>query len=132
MGRRQTVDFVKTTTKTMFEILLTWLVTAFSFLIISKLPIGVEIDSFGKALVSAVVVGVLNALLLPVLTFLSLPLIFLTIGLFFFILNSIIFAVAAYLVNGFRLKYGFWSALIGSTALAVVNSALLRLVAAII
>lgn len=116
----------------MLEILITWFVTALSFLIISKLPIGVEIDSFSKALMSAAVVGILNALLLPILTFFSFPLIILTIGLFFFILNSIIFGIAAYLVNGFRLRYGFWSALIGSIALAVINSALLRVVAAII
>jgi putative membrane protein len=80
----------------------------------------------------AAVVGILNALLLPLLTFFSFPLIILTIGLFFFVLNSIIFGIAAYLVNGFRLRYGFWSALIGSIALAVINSALLRIVAAII
>lgn len=116
----------------MLEILITWFVTALSFLIISKLPIGVEIDSFSKALMSAAVVGILNALLLPILTFFSFPLIILTIGLFFFVLNSIIFGIAAYLVNGFRLRYGFWSALIGSIALAVINSALLRVVAAII
>lgn len=116
----------------MLEILITWFVTALSFLIISKLPIGVEIDSFSKALISAAVVGILNALLLPLLTFFSFPLIILTIGLFFFVLNSIIFGIAAYLVNGFRLRYGFWSALIGSIALAVINSALLRVVAAII
>ncbi|OKH51803.1 hypothetical protein NIES2101_16950 [Calothrix sp. HK-06] len=116
----------------MLEILITWFVTALSFLIISKLHIGVEIDGFSKALISAAVVGILNALLLPILTFFSFPLIILTIGLFFFVLNSIIFGIAAYLVNGFRLRYGFWSALIGSIALAVINSALLRVVAAII
>ncbi len=88
--------------------------------------------SFSKALMFAAVVGILNALLLPLLTFFSFPLIILTIGLFFFVLNSIIFGIAAYLVNGFRLRYGFWSALIGSIALAVINSALLRIVAAII
>lgn len=116
----------------MLEILITWVVTALSFLIISKLPIGVEIDSFTKALISAAVVGILNALLLPILTVFSFPLIILTIGLFFFVLNSIIFGIAAYLVNGFRLRYGFWSALMGSIALAVINSALLRVIAAII
>lgn len=86
----------------MIGILVTWLVTALSFLIISKLPIGVEVDSFGKALISAAVIGILNALLLPILSFFTLPFIILTIGLFFFVLNAIIFGIAAYLVNGFR------------------------------
>ncbi len=112
----------------MGELIITWLVTTVSFLIISKLPIGVEIDSFAKAFISAAVVGILNAVLLPILTFFGFPFILITFGLFFFILNAIIFAIAAYLVNGFSLRYGFWSALIGSIALAIINSILLRLI----
>ncbi len=113
----------------MVGLILTWLVTGISFLIISKLPIGVEIDSFGKALITAAVFGILNALLLPVLTLFTLPFIILTLGLFFFVLNSIIFGLSAALVPGFRLRYGFWSAMIGSIALAIINSILLSLIA---
>ncbi len=115
----------------MFGLILTWLVTALSFLIISRLPIGVEIDGFYKALISAAVIGILNAILLPILSFFSFPFIILTVGLFFFVLNAVIFGIAAYLVNGFRLRYGIWSALIGSIALAIINSILLRIVAVI-
>ncbi|MCC5654752.1 phage holin family protein [Nostoc sp. XA013] len=113
----------------MIGLIITWLVTAISFLIISKLPIGVEIDNFRKALIAAAVFGILNALLLPILTFFTLPFIIFTIGLFFLILNSIIFGISAAIVSGFRLKYGFWSAFLGSIALAIVNSILLRLIA---
>ncbi len=113
----------------MIGLIATWLVTTISFLIISKLPIGVEIDSFGKAAIAAAVFGVLNALFLPVLSFFTLPLVILTLGLFLLVLNAILFAIAAYLVDGFRLRWGFWSALLGSFILAVVNSALLRVVA---
>ncbi|MBW4667448.1 MAG: phage holin family protein [Cyanomargarita calcarea GSE-NOS-MK-12-04C] len=113
----------------MIGLIITWLVTAISFLVISKLPIGVQIDNFGKALISAAVVGILNALLLPILTFFTFPFILLTLGLFFFILNAVIFGLAAILVPGFSLKYGFWSALIGSISLAIINSILLRLIA---
>jgi putative membrane protein len=115
----------------MFDILLTWLVTTVSFLIISRLPLGIEIDSFGKAAIAAAVFGILNALLLPILTFFTFPFILLTLGLFFFILNAIIFALAAYLVEGFRLRWGFWSALIGSIALAIINSIFLSILARI-
>ncbi|MBF2015389.1 MAG: phage holin family protein [Rivularia sp. T60_A2020_040] len=108
----------------MLGLILTWLITAISFIIISKLPIGVEIDSFGKALMTAAVFGILNALLLPLLTFFTLPFIILTLGLFFFVLNSIIFGISAAIVPGFRLRYGFWSSTIGSIALAIVNSIL--------
>ncbi|MDZ8023632.1 MAG: phage holin family protein [Nostoc sp. SerVER01] len=115
----------------MFHILLTWLITTISFLIISKLPLGIEIDSFKKAAIAAVVFGILNAILLPILSLFTFPLIILTVGLFFFILNAIIFALAAYLVEGFRLRWGFWSALSGSIALAIINSILLNIVARI-
>ena len=115
----------------MIGILLTWLVTTISFLIISKIPIGIEIDSFKKAAISAAVFGVLNALLRPLLSFLTFPIIFLTFGLFAFVLNAIIFGIAAYLVEGFRLRWGFWSALIGSIALGIVNSLLFNLLASL-
>ncbi len=115
----------------MIGILLTWLVTTISFLIISKIPIGIEIDSFKKAAISAAVFGVLNALLRPLLGLLTFPIIFLTFGLFAFVLNAIIFGIAAYLVEGFRLRWGFWSALIGSIALGIVNSLLFNLLASL-
>ena len=115
----------------MVGLIWTWLVTAVSFLIIARLPIGVEIDGFGKALISAAVFGILNAIVLPILTFFTFPFIIVTLGLFFFVFNAIIFALAAYLVPGFSLKWGIWSALIGSIALAIINSILLRLVAPI-
>lgn len=115
----------------MISILITWLVTTISFLIISKIPIGIEIDNFKKAVISAAVFGILNALLRPILGLLTFPIIFLTFGLFAFILNAIIFGLAAYLVEGFRLRWGFWSALIGSIALGVVNSLLFNLLASL-
>ena len=115
----------------MLGLIIIWLVTTISFLIISKLPIGVEIDSFGKAVISAAVFGILNAILRPILGFFTFPFIILTFGLFVFVLNAIIFGLAAALVPGFRLRWGFWSALIGAIALSVVNSLLFNLLAAL-
>lgn len=115
----------------MIGIFITWLVTTISFLIISKLPIGVEIDSLGKAAISAVVFGILNAILRPILGFFTFPFIILTFGLFVFVLNAIIFGLAAALVPGFRLRWGFWSALIGAIALSLVNSLLFNVLAAL-
>ncbi len=111
----------------MISLLITLLVTAVSLLIISKLPTGVEIDSFNKALVSAIVFGILNALLRPILAFISFPITFLTFGLFSLIINAVIFGLAAALVEGFRLRWGFWSALIGSFALGVINSIIFKI-----
>ncbi|MFW6295954.1 MAG: phage holin family protein [Halothece sp.] len=106
------------------EIIIAWIVTTIAFLIISWLPLGIEIDSLGKAFLSAAVFGILNAILKPILGVLTLPLIFLTFGLFLFILNAFIFWLAAKIVPGFRLKWGFWSAIIGALALSVINSIL--------
>lgn len=108
----------------LISFLITVLVTAISLLIISKLPLGIEVDSFGKAVIAGLVFGLLNALIRPVLTFLSLPLIIISLGLFYFILNAIIFALAAKLVEGFRLRWGIWSALLGAFVLSILNSVL--------
>ena len=108
-------------------ILITLVVTTISLIIISKLPTGVEIDSLQKAVISAIVFGIVNAVLHPILGFLALPFIFLTFGLFSLVVNAVIFGVAAFLVKGFRLKWGFWSALIGSFALSVINSIIFHL-----
>lgn len=113
----------------MIHLLVTWLVTTISFLVLSRIPfLGIEINSFKTAAIAAAVVGILNAILLPILTIFTLPFIFLTFGLFFFVLNSIIFSLAASLVNGFRLRYGFWSSTMGSLVLAVINSILLVII----
>lgn len=113
--------------KIMPEITIVWLVTTASFLIISRLPLGIEIDSVNKAIISAAVFGILNALLRPILFFFAFPLIILTLGLFSIVLNAIIFGLAAYLVRGFRLRWGIWSALLGSLTLSIVNSLLFGL-----
>lgn len=107
-------------------ILVTGLVVSSSLVIVSKLPIGVEIDSYSKAITTAIVFGILNALLLPIIRlFFAIPN-FLTLGLlsgiFAFIANIIIFSVAAALVPGFELRRGFVSAVLGALALSLVTS----------
>ena len=108
------------------EILVWVVVTAISFIIISYLPIGVQIASFPIALISAVVFGLVNALLKPLLTAFGLLNIlnWLTLGVFSLVVNGIIFAVAAALVTGFRLRWPIISPLLGALALAIVNSIL--------
>ncbi|MBZ8181245.1 phage holin family protein [Oscillatoria salina] len=112
-------------------LLIAWLVTAVALLIVSKLPTGVEIDTFNKALISAAVFGLLNALVRPILFVVTFPITLLTLGLFLIILNAIIFGLAAYFVHGFRLRWGVWSALIGSIALGIINSLIYKLIGAL-
>ena len=110
------------------DLLISWLITAISLLIIAQLPIGVEVDDFGKALVSAIVFGILNAIVKPVLLFLTIPLTILTLGLFLFIVNAIVVGLAAALVKGFRLRYGVWSAIFGSICLSFINGVLSQVI----
>ena len=107
-----------------FSLVIAWLVTSVSFFIISKLPIGVDIDTFGKAMISAAVFGLLNALVRPVFVVLGFPLVLVTFGLWIIVINAIIFGLAAWLVEGFRLRWGIWSALLGALALGFINSLL--------
>ncbi|MGB8700824.1 MAG: phage holin family protein [Thermosynechococcaceae cyanobacterium] len=105
----------------LISVVITVLVTSISLFILSKLPLGIEIDSFGKAVWSAIVFGILNAIAQPLFWLLK-GVNWITLGLFFLILNGIIFGLAAMLVEGFRLKWGFWSALLGALVLSVLNS----------
>ena len=104
----------------MIPFLITLVVTAIAFIIISKLPIGVESDSLNKSIQASLVFGILNAIV-------SLPLvsgIFWLFTLFGLLGNIILFALAAKLVEGFRLKWGVASAVLGAIALTLVTSIL--------
>lgn len=111
--------------------ILTIVVLAIGLLIISKLPIGVEIDSPGKALIGGAIIGFFSSLagLIPsgVNTFFAI----ITFGLLPLVAATIVFGLAAMLVEGFRLKRGIWSALLGAISLAIVNSILRFILSAI-
>ena len=108
-------------------LLIVWLVTAVSLVIISQLRV-IEIDSFNKALISAAVLGILNVLILPILNALALPLNVILSGfLVTLLVNAIIFGLAAWLITGFRLPWGIWSALLGALALTFANQIILQL-----
>ncbi len=111
------------------DLLIIWLVTSVSLLIIARIELfGIEIENFAAALVMAVVLGVLNAVLRPILSFFSFPLIFLTFGLFSVIVNAAVFGIASKLVKGFELRRGCFSALIGPVVLGALNSIILAIV----
>ena len=108
-------------------LLIAWLVTAAGFLVISRIPlIGVEVDSLEKSFISAAVLGIVTALVTPILKLLGAIPNFLTLnlfqGIFTFIISVICFGIAAYLVEGFRLRNGIWSAIMGALALSIVSN----------
>ncbi|MCC5645098.1 phage holin family protein [Nostoc sp. CHAB 5824] len=112
-------------------LLIVWIVTAISLLIISKLPLGVEIDTPGKAFLSAAVLGIVTAIVRPILSFVfavpNLLTLDLLSGIFTFMIAVVCFSMAAWLVEGFRLRYGIWSAVIGAFALTIINSLIYKL-----
>ena len=81
---------------------------------------GIHIASSLSALLAGVILGFVNAIVRPVLFFLTLPLTLLTLGLFIFVLNAICFALTAWLVPGFSVD-GFFSALVGALLVSVVS-----------
>ena len=91
---------------------------------------GVQVSSLGSALMAAVVIGLFNTVLRPVLVVLTLPVTLLTLGLFLFVINALMFWWAAGLLDGFQVR-DFSAALIGSllytVAGMIINSALDRL-----
>ncbi|WP_254174747.1 phage holin family protein [Planktothrix pseudagardhii] len=114
------------------SLLLLWLVTAVSLYLIAQLSqfTGVEIDNFKKALISSAVFGLVNALVRPLLALIFLPATLIFAGSFVtFILNVVMFALAAKLVEGFSLRWGIWSAVIGALALSFINSILFQVLA---
>lgn len=108
------------------SLLIAWLVSASSLLIISQLPIGVEIDSTPKAFLSAAVLGILTAIVNPILRlFFFIPNVLtfgLLSGVFTFIIAAVALSIAAALIQGFRLRAGVVSALVGALALSIVSN----------
>jgi putative membrane protein len=100
-----------------------WLLAACALLLVAYLHPGVQIQSFTAALIAAAVMGLLNTLVRPVLVVLTLPVTVVTLGLFLFVINALMFWAAASLLNGFVVS-GFWAALLGS----LIYSALMLLV----
>ena len=112
-------------------LLIVWLVMAFSLWMISKLPLGVEIDTPEKVLFSAVVLGIITALVKPVLKMLfvipNLDTFDLLSGIFTFMITLACFSIAAWLIDGFRLRFGIWSAILGAFVLTIINNIIYKL-----
>ena len=105
----------------MKELLIKWVLNAATLLIGAKLLSGVQISGFGSAMFVAVIIGLLNISLKPILSFFSFPLIFLSLGLFTLVINAAVLMVAAGVSADFKIG-GFWNALVLAVLLSIVNS----------
>ena len=104
----------------MLSLIARWIVNAAALLLVAYLYPGVTVASFWAAMLAALVLGLVNALIRPLLVLLTLPVTVLTLGLFLFVINALMFWLVAEIVSGFQVT-GFWAALIGSVLYSLIT-----------
>jgi len=104
-------------------LILIWILNAVALLAVAYLLPGIAVASFGSALIAALVLGLLNTLVKPVLVLLTLPITVVTLGLFLLVLNALLFWFAGSVLKGFRVD-GFWWAVIGAIAYSLISGLL--------
>ena len=102
------------------KLLVKWLLSASALLLVAYLYSGVQVSSFTSALLAALVIGLFNLVVRPVLVVLTLPVTLVTLGLFLFVINALMFWAAAYVLDGFQVR-GFIGALVGSLIYSVLG-----------
>lgn len=103
--------------------LLKWLLSALALLAVAHLYHGVVVGSFGSALLAAALLGALNSVVRPLMVLLTLPATVLTLGLFLFVINALMFWAAAGLLSGLDVR-GFGAALVGSLIYSALQLAI--------
>lgn len=103
------------------RLIVTWLINAGTLLLLPYVLPGVTVASFGTALVTALILGLANTIVRPVLVLLTLPATLLTLGLFILVINALLFWLVASVVDGFRVT-GFWTAFWGALAFSVIST----------
>ena len=111
----------------MARLLVVWLVNTVALLAVAYLMPSVRIESPGAALAAALLLGLVNAVMRPILVLLTLPVTVLTLGLFIFVINGLLFWAVSALVPGFDVA-GFWSAVLGAIVFSLISWALSALV----
>ncbi|WP_312075767.1 phage holin family protein [Chryseobacterium sp.] len=96
-------------------------ITAIVAFLLTKILPGVHFDGFGGAVIFAIVLGILNLILKPILSLFGLPLTIITLGFFALVINAIIILVADYFIDSMKVD-GFWWAFIFSIALSIITS----------
>jgi len=102
------------------KLILKWLLSAAALLGVAYIYPGVVVNSFGSAMLAAFVIGLFNMVLRPVLVLLTLPVTLITLGLFLFVINALMFWAASGVLSGFHVQ-GFGAALLGSLIYSVLG-----------
>ena len=111
----------------MLRLLLVWVVNTVALVAVAYLMPSVRIESFATAIIAAAVLGLANTIVRPILVILTLPVTVLTLGLFIFVINGLIFFAVAHLVQGFEVA-GVWPAILASVVFSLVSWLLSALV----
>jgi putative membrane protein len=109
------------------RILLVWLINALALIAVAYLMPSITITSFSSALIAALVLGLVNAVVRPLLVVLTFPVTILTLGLFIFVLNGLLFWLVGSFVPGF-VVHGFWAGFFGAILFSIVSWLLSALV----
>jgi len=109
------------------RLLVTWLINAAALFALPYLMQSVRVESFTTALIAALVLGLVNVLIRPLLVLLTLPVTVLTLGLFIFVINALLFWAVASFVGGFQVA-GFWSAMGAAILYSLISWALSALI----
>ncbi|MGN6581699.1 MAG: phage holin family protein [Bordetella sp.] len=109
------------------NLILVWILNAVALLVVAYILPGITVASFGSALVAALVLGLLNMLVKPVLILLTLPITIVTLGLFLVVLNALLFWLAGSILRGFQVS-GFWWAVGGAILYSIISGLLSRII----
>jgi len=102
------------------RLLAVWLINTFSLIAVAYLMPTIVVSSFGAALVAALVLGLVNTILRPILVLLTLPATLLTLGLFIFVINGLLFWWVGSFVQGFVVM-GFWPGVLGAIVYSIIS-----------
>ncbi len=109
------------------RLLLVWILNAIALLAVAYLYPGVQVQDWKAAAIAALVLGLVNTLVKPILVLLTLPVTILTLGLFLLVINALLFWGVAQLIEGFHVN-GFWAALLGALLYSVIGWLLSKLI----
>jgi len=102
------------------QLLLLWLINTVSLIAVAYLMPSIHVSSFVTALIAALVLGLVNAVVRPVLVLLTLPVTLLTLGLFIFVINGLLFWLVGSVIEGFEVR-GFWAGVFGAIIYSLVS-----------
>ena len=109
------------------RLVLVWILNAIALLGVAYLYPGVQVQDWLSAAIAALVLGLVNTIVKPILVVLTLPVTILTLGLFLFVLNALLFWGVAEILPGFHVN-GFWAAVLGAILYSIIGWALSQLI----